>query len=193
MVPVRSHAVNNLQPDRATADLSVSDPRLRLRSERPKFERSVGVAHRRNSMCPARNRSPSAREDSHPGNALGVGCSEVCETQGPIRQGTDSISLKKGFHREEEEPDSNREPDHCPNQERDAGTAIDGVGPQRYVHSNSAAHQRAGKPAYASVTPEYPARLIPLCRERVSILSCTCLQRETIGLIQNECENTEAV
>jgi hypothetical protein len=32
------------------------------------------------------------------------------------------ISLKKGFHEEddEEEPDSNRDPDPCPTEERDA-------------------------------------------------------------------------
>jgi hypothetical protein len=43
------------------------------------------------------------------------------------------MSLKKGFHDEEEEPDSNREPDHCPAQERDAGAAIHGFDPHRYV------------------------------------------------------------
>jgi hypothetical protein len=40
----------NLQPDGATAVLSVPDPRRRLRFERPKFEQSVGVARRRNPL-----------------------------------------------------------------------------------------------------------------------------------------------
>ncbi len=62
MVPVRSHAVMNLQPDGASAVLSVPDPSGRPRSERPKFEQRVGVARRRNSLHSSRKRSPASWE-----------------------------------------------------------------------------------------------------------------------------------
>ena len=55
MVPVRSHAVMNLQPDGANATHSVLDPRRRLRFERPKFEQRVGIARGRSHLtmyCP---------------------------------------------------------------------------------------------------------------------------------------------
>jgi hypothetical protein len=47
VVPVRSHAVMNLQPDGATTVHSVLDLRRCLRFERPKFEQRVSVARRR--------------------------------------------------------------------------------------------------------------------------------------------------
>jgi hypothetical protein len=46
------------------------------------------------------------------------------------------ISLKKEFHHEEEEPDSNRESNHRSAQERNAKAAIDRIDPQRILHPN---------------------------------------------------------
>ena len=68
MVPVRSYAVMNLQPDGATAVISVSDPRRCLRFERQRFEQNVGGARRRSPLThlkSALNRLESVRRQRH--------------------------------------------------------------------------------------------------------------------------------
>jgi hypothetical protein len=62
VVPVRSHAVMNVQLGGARAVLSVPDPSGRPGFERTKFEQRIGVAHRRNGLHSSRRCSPSSGE-----------------------------------------------------------------------------------------------------------------------------------
>ena len=77
----------NLQPDRATAILSVLDPRLRLRFGRPKFDLSVGVARCQNPLTHLGSVLHLLGEAFiTPRITIVVGCSGPRVGLGPVRQ-----------------------------------------------------------------------------------------------------------